>query len=85
MLRLKSATFGFVAILLVGNWQESIDDPASLQGEWEVVSVVRQGFPDSVPVGHTVRFVDNEVHFEATDVLLNNRHSFHDGNLRIPS
>ncbi len=88
MLRLKCVTFGLVAILILGNWQESIDDPAALQGEWEIVSVVRQGTTDAAPVGHTIRFAGNEVHFEAADGRLNFPQvlqAFNDANRRIPS
>ena len=85
MLRAKLATFVFVAILFFGNRQEPFDDPAALQGEWEIISVERQGFPDPSPVGHTIRFTDNEVHFEALHGALVMRPTFHEMNLRIPS
>ena len=85
MLRCKIATFGIAAILLLGKWEEPLADPAALQGEWEILSVERQGFPDSAPVGHTVRITGNEVHFEALHGALTTVQSFHDANRRIPS
>jgi hypothetical protein len=38
-------------------------DTQALQGAWEILSVERAGLPDPTPVGYTVHFKDNEVHF----------------------
>ena len=66
MLQAKLATLSLVTILMACKWDTPLDDPAALQGEWEIVSVVREGTSDPGPVGNSVRFADNKVHFEAT-------------------
>jgi hypothetical protein len=38
-------------------------DTQALQGAWEILSVERAGLPDPTPVGYTVHFKDNELHF----------------------
>lgn len=86
MRRLKLTTLGFVVLLLAGNQSDPEDDPAALQGEWEIISVERSGSPDTAPLGHTVRFSGDQVHFEAADGrMIIPKATFHEQNLRIPS
>lgn len=56
---------GFVALLLSSKWGVSPHaDAEALQGTWEIVSVARAGKIDPTPVGFTIRFVGDEVHFQ---------------------
>lgn len=58
-------SLGFAVLLLASKWQSAGNsDPQALQGAWEIVFVTRHGVPDPTPVGYTLRFIDNEVHFQ---------------------
>ena len=58
----KYAMLGFVAILFAAKWPH--EDSQVLQGTWEIVSVARSGVDDPSPVGYTLKFVGDEVHFQ---------------------
>lgn len=66
MLLCRIVALSFVAFLLASKWGNLPHaDTQALQGTWEIVSVERAGTPDPSPVGFTLRFVGDEVRFQA--------------------
>jgi len=61
----RLATIGFVTLLITSKWGDLPHaDTSILQGYWEIVSVEREGKPDQGPVGFTLQFIADEVHFQ---------------------
>jgi hypothetical protein len=61
----KYGVLGFIAILFAAKWSGVPHvDSRALQGTWEIVSVDRSGVDDPTPVGYTLTFTRDEVHFQ---------------------
>ena len=61
----KVSVLAFTTILLAGKWGGLLHpDARALQGIWEIVSVERAGVDDPSVVGFTLKFDDDEVHFQ---------------------
>src|SRR5436853_261137 len=65
MLTARLITLGFVALLLLSKGKVAPHpDTQRLVGAWEIEAVEREGKPDPTPVGFTLRFINDEVHFQ---------------------
>jgi len=65
MLIVRLTTLGFVALFLSSKWGNlPHPDTKKVQGTWVIISVEREGWPDPLPVGYTLRFIGNEAHFQ---------------------